>query len=144
MQSVIDYRKVTFNLILGSLKTFEPVIVALLNVLVELQLKVLFVTFKHETAQNILKQLYNSNSKLALATSYQDEETKSDKVKPFCENYIYVQTGCKDAIWQVKQFDYCVMTEASQFPEPLALGPILLSKRFVLIAEGPIAKNEGI
>ena len=33
------------------------------------------------------------------------------------------------------KFDYCVMDEASQVNEPLALGPILLAEKFVLIGD---------
>ena len=33
------------------------------------------------------------------------------------------------------KFDYCIMDEASQISEPLALGPILVSDKFVMIGD---------
>lgn len=33
------------------------------------------------------------------------------------------------------KFDYCIMDEASQISEPLALGPILLADVFVMIGD---------
>jgi len=34
-----------------------------------------------------------------------------------------------------QKFDYCVMDEASQICEPLAVGPCLLAERFVMIGD---------
>jgi DNA replication ATP-dependent helicase Dna2 len=33
------------------------------------------------------------------------------------------------------KFDYCIMDEASQISEPLAVGPILLAKKFIMIGD---------
>lgn len=42
-------------------------------------------------------------------------------------------------------FDYCIMDEASQISEPLAIGPILLAQRFVMIGDyyqlNPLVKS---
>ena len=35
----------------------------------------------------------------------------------------------------VRGFDYCIMDEASQIPEPVAIGPLLQSERFVMIGD---------
>jgi DNA replication ATP-dependent helicase Dna2 len=43
------------------------------------------------------------------------------------------------------KFDYCIMDEASQINEPLALGPILMSDRFIMIGDfyqlNPLVKS---
>ena len=43
------------------------------------------------------------------------------------------------------KFDYCIMDEASQISEPLALGPILLADKFVMIGDfyqlNPLVKS---
>ena len=33
------------------------------------------------------------------------------------------------------KFDYCIMDEASQICEPLAVGPILMAQRFIMIGD---------
>lgn len=44
------------------------------------------------------------------------------------------------------KFDYCIMDEASQISEPLALGPILMSDRFIMIGDfyqlNPLVKSQ--
>jgi DNA replication ATP-dependent helicase Dna2 len=44
------------------------------------------------------------------------------------------------------KFDYCIMDEASQISEPLALGPILLADKFVMIGDfyqlNPLVKSQ--
>ena len=43
------------------------------------------------------------------------------------------------------KFDFCIMDEASKISEPLALGPILFSSRFVMIGDyylhNPVLKS---
>ena len=44
-------------------------------------------------------------------------------------------------------FDYCIMDESHQMSEPLALGPILLSDKFIMLgdfknASGPNVKSQ--
>ena len=43
------------------------------------------------------------------------------------------------------KFDFCIMDEASQISEPLALGPILLADKFVMIGDfyqlNPLVKS---
>jgi len=51
------------------------------------------------------------------------------------------------------RFDYCIMDEASQINEPLALGPVLVSDKFVMIGDfyqlnplvkSPLAERKGL
>jgi DNA replication ATP-dependent helicase Dna2 len=51
------------------------------------------------------------------------------------------------------KFDYCIMDEASQISEPLALGPILVSDKFIMIGDfyqlnplvkSPLAERKGM
>ena len=53
------------------------------------------------------------------------------------ENYVYGSTcyQVKNELLTAQKFDYCVMDEASQLSEPLAIGPILLAEKFVLIGD---------
>ena len=43
------------------------------------------------------------------------------------------------------KFDYCIMDEASQISEPLAIGPIVLAEKFVMIGDylqlNPLVKS---
>ena len=43
------------------------------------------------------------------------------------------------------KFDFCIMDEASQISEPLAVGPILLAQKFVMIGDyyqlNPLVKS---
>jgi DNA replication ATP-dependent helicase Dna2 len=43
------------------------------------------------------------------------------------------------------KFDYCIMDEASQVSEPIAVGPILLAEKFVMIGDyyqlNPLVKS---
>lgn len=43
------------------------------------------------------------------------------------------------------KFDYCIMDEASQVSEPLAVGPILLAEKFIMIGDyyqlNPLVKS---
>ena len=43
------------------------------------------------------------------------------------------------------KFDYCIMDEASQINEPLAIGPILMAEKFIMIGDyyqlNPLVKS---
>ena len=52
-------------------------------------------------------------------------------------NYIFGSTCLQmnNNFLQCLRFDYCIMDEASQLNEPLAIGPILMSKVFIMIGD---------
>jgi DNA replication ATP-dependent helicase Dna2 len=52
-------------------------------------------------------------------------------------NYIFGTTCLQmnNNLFLCLKFDYCIMDEASQISEPLAIGPILLAEKFVMIGD---------
>jgi DNA replication ATP-dependent helicase Dna2 len=63
------------------------------------------------------------------------------------QNYIYGTTCLQmnNPILLCLKFDYCVMDEASQINEALAIGPALLCQKFVMIGDyyqlNPLVKS---
>lgn len=53
------------------------------------------------------------------------------------DNYVYATTCLQmnNSLLLCLKFDYCVMDEASQINEALAIGPILLADKFVMIGD---------
>ena len=43
--------------------------------------------------------------------------------------------GIRDKVLQNTLFDYCIIDEASQITQPICLGPILLSNKFILVGD---------
>ena len=43
--------------------------------------------------------------------------------------------GINDQIIKGMEFDFCIIDEASQILLPLAIGPLLLAKNFVLVGD---------
>ena len=53
-------------------------------------------------------------------------------------NFIYGATclqATTSTLLQCVKFDYCIIDEASQITEPLAIGPIMTAQRFVMIGD---------
>ena len=75
-----------------------------------------------------------------------------DQIKQVFENNYIFGTTClqmnNNMLLCVNggKFDYCIMEEASQINEPLALGPILLAEKFVMIGDfyqlNPLVKSK--
>lgn len=63
------------------------------------------------------------------------------------DNYVYGTTCLQmnNNLLQCLKFDFCIMDEASQISEPLAVGPILLAQKFVMIGDyyqlNPLVKS---
>ena len=43
--------------------------------------------------------------------------------------------GIKHAVFSRRKFDVCIVDEASQIPEPIALGPLRTARRFILVGD---------
>jgi DNA replication ATP-dependent helicase Dna2 len=52
-------------------------------------------------------------------------------------NYVFGATCLQmnNILLSCVQFDYCIMDEASQISEPLAIGPILFAQKFIMIGD---------
>ena len=53
------------------------------------------------------------------------------------ENFVFAMTCLQmnNPLILCSKFDYCIMDEASQILEPLALGPILMTEKFVMFGD---------
>lgn len=156
----------------GSGKT--TTIVALVKILAKMKQRVLLCNFTNQAIDNVLIRLKDSGF-----TNFIRITSNPASVDPLLKDQVK-SYGMFDSMEQLKQtfdstyvfgatclqmnnnlllcvnggkFDYCVMDEASQINEPLALGPILISDKFVMIGDfyqlnplvkSPIAEKKGL
>jgi len=156
----------------GSGKT--TTIVALVKILASLKQRVLLVNSTNQATDNILLRLKESGfddfiritnnlSSVEPAlhgnakTTSMFESMKAIK-ETFDSTYVFGTTCLQmnnTLLLCVNggRFDYCVMDEASQVSEPLALGPVLISDRFVMVGDyyqvsplvkSPLAERKGL
>lgn len=78
-------------------------------------------------------------------------------IRRFIDNYQVYGATCNQVgnplLLLCGVFDYCIMGDASQFTEPLAIGPLLIAKKFVMIGDykmyspqvkSPMAQRKGM
>ena len=145
----------------GSGKT--EAILCLLKILTKMRQRVLLVSYTNQAIDNVLLRLLKSGfTQFARITQNKasiDEELQPyvysqqsfDTIKQYQNflenNYIFGATCLQgnNQILQSLKFDYCVMDEASQIAEPLVLGPVMMTRRFVMIGDyyqlNPLVKS---
>lgn len=148
----------------GSGKT--TAIVSLIKILAKMKQRVLLVNFTNQAIDNVLIRLKDSGfndfirvtNNLSSVDELLRENVKTysmfetmDQIKETFEKTYVFGTTClqmnNNLLLCVKggKFDYCIMDEASQISEPLALGPILLADKFVMIGDfyqlNPLVKS---
>jgi len=134
----------------GSGKT--TAIVILLQILAQMKRRVLLVSFTNTALDNVLKNLKQARTQFVrIATNInqvdlslrehtvtRDSFTSIDQLRSMLnQNYIYATTCLQmnNSLLLCLKFEYCVMDEASQINEALAIGPILLADKFVMIGD---------
>ena len=135
----------------GSGKT--TALIVLLKILARMGRRVLIVSFTNSAIDNVLSKLkmsgFNkfvrvSSSPLSVDESIRSNVKGADSFsnmeeiqKMINSNLIFGATcsAVNSDLLKCVKFDYCIMDEASQVNEPLALGPILLAEKFVLIGD---------
>ncbi len=134
----------------GSGKT--TAIVVLLQILAQMKRRVLLVSFTNSALDNVLKKLKQAGTQfvriatninqadlsLREHTATRDSFTSMDQLRSMLnQNYIYATTCLQmnNSLLLCLKFEYCVMDEASQINEALAIGPILLAEKFVMIGD---------
>ena len=145
----------------GSGKT--TAIVVLIRILAAMRQRVLVVSFTNSAIDNVLGRLKTSgfNNFVRVTNNIASvEETVQANVRTYAmfesmaqiqqtldQNYVFGTTCLQmnNNLLLCTEFDYCIMDEASQISEPLAVGPILLAKKFVMIGDyyqlNPLVKS---
>lgn len=145
----------------GSGKT--EAILCLLKILTKMRQRVLLVSYTNQAIDNVLLRLLKSGfTQFARITQnkasidadlqpYVYSQQSFDSIKQYQNfvenNYIFGATCLQgnNQILQSVKFDYCVMDEASQIAEPLVLGPLMMTRRFVMIGDyyqlNPLVKS---
>ena len=145
----------------GSGKT--TAIVVLLKILAKMKKRVLVVSFTNSAIDIVLSRLkdsgFNDFVRVTSNLSSVDQSIHSNVKTNKCfqkmsqiqetidNNYIYGATclSTSNILLSCLNFDFCIMDEASQISEPLAIGPILLAEKFIMIGDyhqlNPLVKS---
>ncbi|KAL4232940.1 Tripartite DNA replication factor [Mactra antiquata] len=128
-------------------------IVALVKILYKLGQSVLLTSYTHSAVDNILLKLKKDGinflrlgrvSKIHRdIVPYSWDKltsgiTSVDGLEKFISSQQIVSSSClgmNHPMFTTKQFDVCIIDEASQVLQPACLGPIFTSKRFVLVGD---------
>lgn len=136
----------------GSGKTLT--IVSLINILASMKKKILLVNFTNSQVDNVLVSLRESGFekfvRLSSNQSSVDQRIRDKVVQPNMfksmsqiqefvdDTYVFGMTCLamnNPILLSIQKFDYCIFDDASQISEPLALGPILMSTKFVMCGD---------
>ncbi|XP_026149043.1 DNA replication ATP-dependent helicase/nuclease DNA2 isoform X2 [Mastacembelus armatus] len=155
-----------YTLIVGMPGTGKTTtICTLVRILHACGFSVLLTSYTHSAVDNILLKLKRFRvTFLRLGhgqkvhpgiLSYTEESAKKKGVHTLSEleqlynKELVVGTTCmgiNHPIFTRRQFDFCIVDEASQISQPICLGPLLYAKRFVLVGDHqqlpPIVQNQ--
>lgn len=159
VMSVEDYA-----LVLGMPGTGKTTTIAnIIRALVSQGKSVLLTSYTHTAVDNILLKLKDDSipilrlgavAKISMevqefATLAATTKTSFEEIKSAWHDTPIVATTClgiNHAIFSERTFDYCIVDEASQITLPVCLGPIRLSKTFILVGDHnqlpPLVQNE--
>lgn len=145
-----------YSLILGMPGTGKTtVIVHLIKYLVGVGKSILLTAYTHSAVDNILLKLIDSgidilrvgpalrvHERIKRYVINESDESKIDTYASFKNYYmkpLVVATTClgvSDLTFNVrKEFDYCIIDEASQVSLPISIGPLRFCKTFVLVGD---------
>lgn len=153
-----------FTLILGMPGTGKTTtIAALVETLVSLGKTVLLTSYTHSAVDNILLKLNTDPSnvlrlgwhlsihpearKFSVGSANKQVTNKEEMEKVYMQPPIVGVTCLGITHWLLsqRQFDYCIVDEASQVTLPTCLGPIMLAEKFVLVGDhyqlSPLVKS---
>jgi DNA replication ATP-dependent helicase Dna2 len=151
-----------YALVLGMPGTGKTTTIAhIIRALVSQGKSVLLTSYTHTAVDNILLKLQDEKvlrlgnvAKVhpevkEFATLAATTKATFDEVKSAWHDSPIVATTClgiNHAIFKERTFDYCIVDEASQITLPVCLGPICLSKTFILVGDHnqlpPLVQNE--
>uniref|UniRef100_A0A8C3NI57 DNA replication ATP-dependent helicase/nuclease n=1 Tax=Geospiza parvula TaxID=87175 RepID=A0A8C3NI57_GEOPR len=135
-----------YTLIVGMPGTGKTTtICALVRILSACGFSVLLTSFTHTAVDNVLLKLAKFKKVHPDIQKYTEEEIcRSRSIKSVTDlEEVYnsqpvVATSCMGVnhpIFAQKQFDFCIVDEASQISQLVCLGPLFCSKRFVLVGD---------
>ncbi|KAJ2689466.1 DNA replication endonuclease-helicase Dna2 [Coemansia spiralis] len=151
-----------YALVLGMPGTGKTTTIAeLVGLLVDLGKTVLLASYTHIAVDNILLKLQerdipmirlgNRTKVHPKIVQYMPSEVPYESVKQMDDYFRkapVVATTClgvSHPLFTIRQFDYCIVDEASQITLPVCLGPLLESSKFVLVGDHhqlpPLVRN---
>ncbi|XP_054710406.1 DNA replication ATP-dependent helicase/nuclease DNA2-like [Uloborus diversus] len=137
-------------------------IVALVKILVELGISVLLASYTHSAVDNILLKLndvdfvrigphfrmHEEIRKFSFQNLTKGFTTVAEFSSFMQEKMVFATTclGIKHPIFDKRQFDVCIIDEASQISQVACLGPLFFAKKFILVGDEkqlpPLVVNE--
>ncbi|KAJ2731605.1 DNA replication endonuclease-helicase Dna2 [Coemansia sp. BCRC 34962] len=151
-----------YALVLGMPGTGKTTTIAeLVGLLVDLGKTVLLASYTHIAVDNILLKLQERNIPMIRLgnktkvhpniVQYMPSEVSYESVQQMDDYFRkapVVATTCLGVthpLFTIRQFDYCIVDEASQITLPVCLGPLLESSKFVLVGDHhqlpPLVRN---
>lgn len=154
-----------YALILGMPGTGKTTVIAeIIKILVAAGKSILLSSYTHSAVDNILLKLKSTDIKIARLGMKHRIHPEVQKYQPDFENcktykeymseinsYSVVATTClgiNDVMLsqREKDFDYAILDEASQISMPIALAPLRLGQKFIMVGDHhqlpPLIKNE--
>lgn len=153
-----------YALVLGMPGTGKTTTIAhIIRALVSQGKSVLLTSYTHTAVDNILLKLKDDNipilrlgtiGKISMevqefATLGATVKTSFGEIKSAWHDSPIVATTClgiNHALFRERNFDYCIVDEASQITLPVCVGPIRLAKTFILVGDHnqlpPLVRNE--
>lgn len=153
-----------YALVLGMPGTGKTTTIAhIIRALVAQGKSVLLTSYTHTAVDNILLKIRNENIRIlrigARPKVHPDVQefvdlaavpkTSVEEVKARYEDSQIVATTClgvNHKVFSKRVFDYCIVDEASQITLPVCLGPIRMSKTFILVGDHyqlpPLVQNK--
>ncbi|TBU14270.1 DNA helicase [Ordospora colligata] len=126
-----------YRIIHGMPGTGKSMLITLMiKILVHCKKKVLLVCYTNLALRNIVEKLKGVNAYMAGKEDMQFENT--DDAKMFFDNIELVCGTCfsfSDPVYVCRKFDFCVIDEGSQMHLLLALIPVSISERFVIVGD---------
>ncbi|KAJ2457052.1 DNA replication endonuclease-helicase Dna2, partial [Coemansia sp. RSA 2424] len=151
-----------YALVMGMPGTGKTTTIAeLVGLLVDLGKTVLLASYTHIAVDNIMLKLQERNIPMIRLgnktkvhpqiVQYLPSETPYESVQQLDDYFRkapVVATTClgvSHPLFSIRQFDYCIVDEASQITLPVCLGPLLEARKFVLVGDHhqlpPLVRN---
>lgn len=154
-----------YALILGMPGTGKTTVIAeIIKILVASGKSILLTSYTHSAVDNILLKLKATNIKVARLGSrykihpevlhhqpnFETFETYEEYIEEINSISVVATTclGIRDVLFSLreKDFDYVILDEASQISMPIALAPLRLGEKFIMVGDHyqlpPLVKNE--
>ncbi|QLL30280.1 hypothetical protein HG536_0A00970 [Torulaspora globosa] len=154
-----------YALILGMPGTGKTTVIAeIIKILVDAGKSILLTSYTHSAVDNVLLKLRATNIKIArlgrkhkilpevqqYQPNFEAFETYEEYIEEINSLSVVATTclGISDVLFSLreKDFDYVILDEASQISMPIALAPLRLGEKFIMVGDHhqlpPLVKNE--